>query len=70
MTAMDVGPETRRRRIAPALVLWLFGVVSIVIAEVADRVLDRFDRSIPLIGVAEFFAWLLEIGRASCRERV
>jgi serine phosphatase RsbU (regulator of sigma subunit) len=62
MTAMDVGPETRRRRLSPALLLWLVGVVAIVFLELADRTLHRLGRSFALIGVVEFFAWLLVIG--------
>ena len=62
MTAMDVGPETRRRRLSPALLLWLVGVVAIVFFELADRTLDRFGRTFALIGVIQFFAWLLVIG--------
>jgi serine phosphatase RsbU (regulator of sigma subunit) len=62
MTAMDVGPETRRRRLSPALLLWLVGVGTIVFLELADRTLDRFGRGFALIGVIEFFAWLLVIG--------
>jgi serine phosphatase RsbU (regulator of sigma subunit) len=62
MTAMDVGPETRRRRLSPALLLWLVGVVAIVFFELADRTLDRLGRTFALIGVFEFFAWLLVIG--------
>lgn len=62
MTAMDVGPETRRRRLSPALLLWLVGVVAIVFLELADRMLDRLERTFALIGVVQFFAWLLVIG--------
>jgi serine phosphatase RsbU (regulator of sigma subunit) len=62
MTAMDVGPETRRRRLSPALLLWLVGVVAIVFLELADRTLDRLGRTFALIGVIQFFAWLLVIG--------
>jgi serine phosphatase RsbU (regulator of sigma subunit)/predicted membrane protein len=62
MTSMDVGPETRRRRVSPAFLLWLVGVVSIVAFEVADHVLHRLDRTFALLGVVEFFAWLLVIG--------
>jgi serine phosphatase RsbU (regulator of sigma subunit)/predicted membrane protein len=61
MTAMDVGPEIRRRRLSPALLLWLVGVAAIVFLEVADRTLGRLGRSFPLIGVVQFFAWLLVI---------
>lgn len=62
MTAMDVGPETRRRRLSPALLLWLVGVVAIVFLELADRTLDRLGREFALLGVMQFFAWLLVIG--------
>jgi serine phosphatase RsbU (regulator of sigma subunit) len=61
MTEMDAAPETKRRRVSPALLLWLVGVVSIVFLEIVDRVLDRIGRSFPLVGVVEFFAWLLVI---------
>ena len=61
MTAMDVGPEIRRRRLSPALLLWLVGVAAIVFLEVADRTLGRLGRTFPLIGVVQFFAWLLVI---------
>jgi serine phosphatase RsbU (regulator of sigma subunit) len=62
MTAMDVAPETRRRRLSPAFLLWVAGVFSIVVLELTDRALDRFNRSFALLGVVEFFAWLLVIG--------
>ena len=61
MTAMDVGPETRRRRLSPALLLWFVGVAIIVFSEVADSALDRLGRGFALIGIVEFFAWLLVI---------
>jgi serine phosphatase RsbU (regulator of sigma subunit) len=62
MTAMDVGPETRRRRLSPALLLWLTGVATIILLEVADQALDRLGRTFALLGVMQFFAWLLVIG--------
>jgi serine phosphatase RsbU (regulator of sigma subunit) len=62
MTSMDDAPETRRRRLSPALLLWLTGVAAIVVLELADRALSRLDRSFALLGVIEFFAWLLVIG--------
>jgi serine phosphatase RsbU (regulator of sigma subunit)/predicted membrane protein len=61
MTEMDVGPESRRRSLSPALLLWLAGVVAIVVLEVADRALHRLHRSFAIIGVVQFFAWLLVI---------
>jgi serine phosphatase RsbU (regulator of sigma subunit) len=61
MTAMDGGPEIRRRRLSPALLVWLIGVAVIVGAELADRALQRIGQSFAFLGVAEFFAWLLVI---------
>lgn len=61
MTEMDGAPETKRRRMSPALLLWLAGVATIIVLEGVDRVLDRFSRTFPILGVAEFFAWLLVI---------
>jgi serine phosphatase RsbU (regulator of sigma subunit)/predicted membrane protein len=62
MTEMDGAPETRRRRLSPVFLLWLAGVASIVVLEVLDRVLDRIDRHFGILGVTEFFAWLLVLG--------
>ncbi|HEU4889062.1 MAG TPA: HAMP domain-containing protein, partial [Thermoanaerobaculia bacterium] len=62
MTEMDAAPETRRRRLSPALLLWLVGVAAIVFLEALDYVLDRIGRSLGILGVIEFFAWLLVIG--------
>ena len=62
MTEMDVAPETRRRRVSPALLLWLVGVVSIVFLEIVEHSLARVGQSFAIIGVIEFFAWLLVIG--------
>lgn len=62
MTAMDGGPETTRRRLSPALLVWLVGIAFIVVAELADRALERLGHSIALLGVMEFFAWLLVCG--------
>ncbi len=62
MTARDVAPETRRRRVSPALLLWLVGIVTITFLEILERALDRIGRSLGVIGVIEFFAWLLVIG--------
>jgi serine phosphatase RsbU (regulator of sigma subunit) len=61
MTEMDAAPETRRRRLSPALLLWFVGVFTIVVLEGVDRVLDRIDRTFPILGVIAFFAWLLVI---------
>jgi serine phosphatase RsbU (regulator of sigma subunit) len=61
MTAMDGAPETKRRRISPALLLWLVGLGGIITLDRFDYLLNRFDLSIPLLGVFQFFAWLLFI---------
>jgi len=62
MTSMDGVPETRRRRLSPALVLWLAGIATIVILEYADTLAQRFGYQMPLLSVVAFFAWLLVIG--------
>lgn len=61
MTAMDDGPESRRRSLSPVLLLWLVGVVAIIVLEAADRTLDHLGRKFAVLGVTEFFAWLLVI---------
>lgn len=62
MNPMDEGPTPKRRRIAPAFLVWLAGVGVIVALEWLDRFLERFDRDIGVLGVFSFFAWLLVIG--------
>lgn len=62
MNPMDVGPTPKRRRISPAFLVWLTGVGVIVALEWLDRILERFDRDIGILGVFSFFAWLLVIG--------
>jgi serine phosphatase RsbU (regulator of sigma subunit) len=62
MTAMDVAPETKRRRFSPALLLWLGGIATIVLIELIESALSRLGRSFAILGVTEFFAWLLVIG--------
>ncbi len=62
MNPMDVGPTPKRRRIAPAFLVWLAGVGVIVALTWLDRILERFDRDIGILGVFSFFAWLLVIG--------
>ena len=59
---MDVGPSPKRRRISPAFVVWLAGVATILALEYLDRLLERFDRDLGVLGVFSFFAWLLVIG--------
>lgn len=63
MSQMDVAPETtKRRQISPALLLWVAGLATLILAEYADYVLDRFGRSFWPLGIVSFFAWLLVIG--------
>jgi hypothetical protein len=62
MNPMDVGPTPKRRRISPAFLVWLAGVGTIVLLEWLDRILERFDRDLGILGVFSFFAWLLVIG--------
>jgi serine phosphatase RsbU (regulator of sigma subunit) len=62
MNSMDVGPTPKRRRISPAFLVWLAGVGIIIALEWADRILERFDRDLGVLGVFSFFAWLLVIG--------
>ncbi|HEV7242827.1 MAG TPA: SpoIIE family protein phosphatase [Thermoanaerobaculia bacterium] len=62
MNPMDVGPSPKRRRISPAFVVWLAGVAAIIVLEYFDRLLERFDRDLGILGVFSFFAWLLVIG--------
>ncbi|HEX2060121.1 MAG TPA: SpoIIE family protein phosphatase [Thermoanaerobaculia bacterium] len=59
---MDVAPETKRRQISPALLLWVTGLATLILAEYVEYVLDRFGRTFFLVGVVSFFAWLLVIG--------
>ena len=62
MNPMDVGPTPKRRRMPPAFLVWLAGVGSIILLEWADRILERFDRDLGILGVFSFFSWLLVIG--------
>lgn len=61
MSSMDAAPETRRRRMPAALLLWLIGVASIVIVGYIDGLLHRFGYDVDVLDVIEFFSWLLVI---------
>jgi serine phosphatase RsbU (regulator of sigma subunit) len=61
MTAMDAESAPRARRISPAFVIWLTSIVTIIVSDYLDDLLDRFGRSFFPINVAEFFAWLVFI---------
>ncbi|HEX8620332.1 MAG TPA: SpoIIE family protein phosphatase [Thermoanaerobaculia bacterium] len=56
---MDVVPENPRRRFSPALLLWVGSIVTIVVTNYADRLLDRFDAYIPGLSLVQFAGWLL-----------
>lgn len=61
MTSMDERPVPKRRRLSPAFVVWLIGVGAILLLRSTDRFLDRFGRSLPLLSLFSFMAWLLVI---------
>lgn len=58
---MDVPPDTKRRGISPAFLVWLCGVAAIIILHYAGVVLDRFHRTLGPFALLSFFAWLLVI---------
>ena len=66
MNPMDVGPvaerPARRSRVPPALVAWLAGIGAIVVLNVLDGFLDRFEIDGSILGLFAFFAWLLVVG--------
>jgi serine phosphatase RsbU (regulator of sigma subunit) len=62
MNPMVVEPVQKRRRVSPAFLVWLAGIATIVAFKLLDNFLQRFDRSIGLLGIFSFFAWLLVIG--------
>jgi serine phosphatase RsbU (regulator of sigma subunit) len=62
MTSMDPAPETSRRRVPVALLLWLIGVVTIFVTSYGDTLLQRAGYDVDLLGIVEFFAWMLVLG--------
>ncbi|HYC93988.1 MAG TPA: SpoIIE family protein phosphatase [Thermoanaerobaculia bacterium] len=62
MNPMVVEPVQKRRRLPPAFLVWLAGIGTIIGFNLLDNLLGRFDRSIGLLGIFSFFAWLLVIG--------
>jgi serine phosphatase RsbU (regulator of sigma subunit) len=59
MNPMDEVAEKPRRRLSPVLLLWFISIAAIVVLEVVDSGLDRLGRTLAVLGVIEFFAWLL-----------
>jgi serine phosphatase RsbU (regulator of sigma subunit) len=59
MNPMDEVAEKPRRRLSPVLLLWFISIAAIVVLEVVDKGLDRLGRTLAVLGVVEFFAWLL-----------
>jgi serine phosphatase RsbU (regulator of sigma subunit) len=62
MSQMEAAPETTKRRISPALLLWAAGLATLILAEYADYLLDRFGYTFWPLGIVSFFSWLLVIG--------
>src|SRR5688572_1905702 len=66
MNPMDVGPVSerpvRQRRVPPALIAWLAGIAAIILLDVIDGFLDRYEIDGSILGFFAFFAWLLVIG--------
>jgi len=61
MTSMDVPPDNKRRGISPAFLVWICGIAVIISLHYLDRVLDRFGRSMGLLNLFSFLAWLIVI---------
>ncbi|MEO8380317.1 MAG: PP2C family protein-serine/threonine phosphatase [Acidobacteriota bacterium] len=62
MNPMDVETVPKRRRISPAFLVWVAGVATLIVLRYFRAVLDRFDVSLPMLGLLSFFAWLLVVG--------
>lgn len=61
MTSMDVPPDNNRRGLSPAFLVWICGIAVIIILHYLDRLLDHFGRSMGLLNLFSFLAWLLVI---------
>src|SRR5688572_17621826 len=61
MTSMDVPPDNNRRGLSPAFLVWICGIAVIIILHYIDRLLDHFGRSMGLLNLVVFVAWLLVI---------
>ncbi len=62
MNPMEVRPETKQRRLSPALVIWLVGIATIVALDYLDYLFERVGRNLAILDFFAFFAWLLVIG--------
>jgi len=61
MTSMDVPPDNQRRGFSPAFLVWICGIAVIILLHYVDRLLDRFGRSMGLLNLFSFLAWLVVI---------
>jgi serine phosphatase RsbU (regulator of sigma subunit) len=60
MNWMDAAePQTKRRRLSPAFVLWLIAIGSIVLLDQLDRILDRLGRYFPPLTLLSILSWVL-----------
>src|SRR5690349_14110615 len=58
----EVRPATKRRRVPPALILWIAGIGVIAgLGQLRDFLAAR-NQSVALLTLFRFFAWLLVIG--------
>lgn len=62
MPSMEDRPATKHRRVSPALLLWLGGIVLIVVLDYVDDVLERLGHSLAILDFFAFLTWLLVIG--------
>src|ERR1044071_1318535 len=61
MTSTDAPPDTKRRGISPAFLVWLVGIAVIIIIHYLGVLLERFDRTLGPLALLSCFAWLLVI---------
>ncbi|HEX2835146.1 MAG TPA: SpoIIE family protein phosphatase [Thermoanaerobaculia bacterium] len=59
---MEDRPATKHRRVSPALLLWLGGIVLIVALDYVDDFLERLGHSVAILDFFAFLTWLLVIG--------
>src|SRR5687768_7443637 len=62
MNPMVVDPVPKRRRLPPAFLVWVAGIATIVLLDLFDDFLQRFELDLGILGVLSFLAWLLVIG--------